>query len=339
MSVWTTGVLPRTTSLLTLLLALLLSTSAGAASVVALPQGESEALWVELLATAELWAGGGDGSVSIDEHETGWTLVTRDPSGREHRVELTPPTTDEARMEVAMLAVSLLQPPRVRVATRRAIRTPPPVEEPAAALEVPTEPVAPPAQQEPQIRPERPSFPSTLGAFVAATGALEIHETRVAGGTVAVETGVGMPAGLRLAARVVLDGDFGAPVVSTAPSSSLPPIHLSVGGSVSWSADLPVSPLVGIGGGARWNVARSPDTLLRRRVVTPQLDVMLGVSVNPPGWFRFEPLALLRVGANVDMLQGPALSSVALDVSVLAGLKVSVLTPAKHPVHIDRRGR
>ncbi len=330
--------LPRTTSLLILLLALVFSTSASAARVVVLPPGESEALWVDLLATAELWAGGGAGSVSIEERGAGWTLVTLDPSGREHRVELAPATTDEARMEVAMLAISLLQPPAARIATRRAIRTPPQVEGPAEALEVSSQPVV---QREPEPPPPRskPSIPSTLGAFVAATGALEMHEARVAGGTVAVETGVGMPAGLRLAVRVVLDGDFGSPVPATAPSSSLPPIHLSVGGSVSWSADLPVSPLVGLGGGARWNVARSPDALLLRRVVTPQLDVMLGVSVNPPGWFRFEPLALLRVGANVDMLQGPALSSVEMDVSVLAGLKVSVLTPAKHPVRIDRRGR
>ena len=88
----------------------------------------------------------------------------------------------------------------------------------------------------------------------------------------------------------------------------------------------------------RWNVARSPDGLFRRRVLTPQLDVLLGLSVNPPGWLRFEPLFLIRVGADVDLLQGPA-ASASVDVSVQGGLQVTLLTPPRQPVPIDRRGR
>jgi hypothetical protein len=185
----------------------------------------------------------------------------------------------------------------------------------------------------------RSSFLSTLGGFVAVTGALETHEARVVGGTVGVETGVSMPAGLRLALQVVLDGDFGSTASSSYPMNDLPPIHLAVGGGISWSADVPISPLVGIGGGVRWNVAAAPEGLLRRRVRAPQLDVLVGLSVNPPGWLRFEPIAMLRVGADVDLLGAPSTSSVTLDVSILAGLKVALITPARSPVRLDRRGR
>ena len=327
---------PRIPSLLILLTALLLPSLAGAARVVLVPDGEPEAAWIELVATAERWAGSAAGTIAIADFGWGWVLVTVDPSGREHQVEIVPPNDDEGRMEVAMLAVSLLQPPRQRGPVRRAppaeVASAPPSAAPAA---LPVERADPPEAAEVE---SRGAFPASLGAFFSATGALEFRDSGVGGGAMVLETGVGLPAGLRVGLRIGLDGDFAEPPQSSYPASRLPPLHLTVGGAVSWSADVPVSPVVGVGGGVRWTVARSPDALLGRRAMSPQLDVLLGLSLNPPGWLRFEPIALMRIGADVDLVDGPV-SSAPLDVSVLGGLQVTLISPSHHPAPVNRPGR
>lgn len=324
--------------LVAFLLTLLLAGSVRAAELVAIPDGESAAQWTELIATAEAWSGGATGTITLSIADEQWLLVTRDPSGREHRVALVPPADDEARMEVAMVAVSLLQPPR------RAPEPPPPpriepepVVVPEPVVEEPP-PAAPPRRRRVVEKPnDRGAFPASLRVYASLGGAVDVSEEGASGWSVSVDSGLGMPAGLRVAFRATMDGDIHDPLSRT--SGSLPPLRLTVGGLVAWSAEIPVSPLLGVGGGARWNVARVPEEVFGRRVVSPQLDVLLGLSVNPPGWLRIEPLAMLRVGTEVDLFGGSGASSTPLDVRLSGGLQVTLLSAASRPVAIDRQGR
>jgi len=324
----------RALRLLSLLI--LLPSLAGAAEIVAVPDGESETLWVELVATAEDWTGGVRGTVAIRDHGVDrWLVTTRDSAGSVHRVVVEVPTDDDGRMELAMLGVSLLQPPRTvaRPAMRALPAAPIPDPEPEPSPVV----IAPPPAPTPAApQRQRGAFAASLGVYASIGGSLEIEDKAIGAGTVSVDSGVRLPAGVRVAVRVTLDGEFG--VADVAVPGSLPPLRLTAGGMVAWAGSLPISPLVGVGGGARWNVARAPDELFGARRVSPQLDVLVGLSINPPGWLRVEPMATLRVGSNVDLFGSPS-APPGIELALHGGVQVTMLSVPRQPLPIDRSGR
>lgn len=157
-------------------LLLLALAAAQAASVpIRLPAQERVADWQEALSIAGLAVGvPGEGPwVDVVAGSTTWTVRVRDLAGVIHNAPVKPPTTELEREDLAMLAVSLLQPvalpkpvkvavppPPVRTAPRV---VPPPVPEPLPPEPDPTpEPppvVAPPVEPE----PVRATFQGRLG--------------------------------------------------------------------------------------------------------------------------------------------------------------------------------
>jgi len=157
--------------------ALLLASSAMAATPVRLPPGESGADWRPAFKMADLEAAGVDAesAVLIEDRGSTWVLWARDDSGIVREVEVSTPTSSTDREDVAWLIVSLLNPsptidlglpPRMEerpkdLPPRIPVVAPEPVTEPAPAPEPEPESepilvVAPIVVEEPEPEP-RPS--------------------------------------------------------------------------------------------------------------------------------------------------------------------------------------
>ena len=247
-----------------------------------LPPGESQALWEELIARSAKTQGDPRGTIRIASEATTWTIEAEDVTGQIRSAPMECPLSDGSRLDISILAVSLLKPaletglvPRARGPAVDTVET--------EADGVVSSPGS--TATKAKVRPR-----------IALTPAVAVRNTFGVGFSLDLLGGLILPRGMQLDLQGGLVFPNGG---LSAEGTSGQPWEASMLAGVSWDRASRVSPVIGLSGGVVIATGRF-GTNTSQTAANPIGQFTVGVGFAAGEVVRIQPLAQLRISPAVD---------------------------------------